>query len=157
MIVWGIDPGVSTGLAEWNVTARQLVRVETSRIVRAIFELRDRVERGEAPALVMIEDARRSRVGRDCATYGKAKRLQGVGSVKRDCTVWLEALEALAVPYSARAPSNTKIKADQFKALTGWAGRTSNHGRDAAMRVYGLNAPQVWAMVSEWRQQRAGR
>lgn len=151
MIVWGIDPGVSTGLAEWDTVTRALVRVETTSIVRAIFELRDRVARGDAPALVMIEDARRARVGRGAATYGQANRLQGVGSVKRDCTVWIEALEALAVPYSARAPSNTKVKAPAFQALTGWKGRTSNHSRDAAMRVFGLNAPQVWAITAEWR------
>jgi hypothetical protein len=156
MIVWGIDPGVSTGLAEWDTVARALVRVETTSIVRAIFELRDRVTRGDAPALVMIEDARKARTGRSAATYGQVQRLQGVGSVKRDCTVWFEALEALAVPYSGRAPSNTKTKAPVFQALTGWKGRTSNHARDAAMRVYGLNAPQVWAMVAEWRQSRQG-
>lgn len=156
MIVWGIDPGVETGLAEWDTVARALVRVETTSIVRAIFELRDRVTRGDAPALVLLEDARKARVGRGAATYGQVQRLQGVGGVKRDCTVWLEALEALAVPYSARAPSNTKVKAAEFQALTGWKGRTSSHGRDAALRVYGLNAPQVWAMVAEWRQMKGG-
>jgi len=31
----------------------------------------------------------------------------------------------------------TKLTADQFKRITGWHGRTNEHGRDAAMLVFG--------------------
>jgi len=31
----------------------------------------------------------------------------------------------------------TKLSAEQFRTVTGYAGITSSHGRDAAMLVYG--------------------
>jgi hypothetical protein len=38
------------------------------------------------------------------------------------------------------APKNaiTKMKAEYFRQLTGYKGKTSEHGRDAAMLVYGM-------------------
>ena len=46
------------------------------------------------------------------------------------------------IPFEMVAPSrnSTKLSAEVFKRLTGWQGRTSEHSRDAAMLVFGLNA-----------------
>jgi hypothetical protein len=86
--------------------------------------------------LVVFEDARLRK------WYGKAdrERLQGAGSIKRDCTIWSEFLadlagvRVLAVPPQAGA---TKWSAERFAKVTGWTSRTSEHARDAAMLLWG--------------------
>lgn len=47
--------------------------------------------------------------------------------------------EELGVECRKIAPKHntTKLSASQFKVLTGWQGRTSDHARDAAMLVFG--------------------
>lgn len=45
------------------------------------------------------------------------------------------------IPYELVAPrdNRTKLSALQFRNLTGWPARTTEHGRDAAMLVYGMS------------------
>ena len=66
--------------------------------------------------------------------------LQGVGSVKRDCSIWEEFLKHHGLEYRALRPQRggTKWDAADFKRITGWAKRTSGHGRDAAVLVFGV-------------------
>lgn len=73
------------------------------------------------------------------------KKLQGVGSVKRDASIWDDFLSDLCktkrnVKYEMVAPKRnvTKLTGESFKAITGWQSRTNEHNRDAAMLVYGL-------------------
>lgn len=87
--------------------------------------------------LVRFEDARLR------TWFGKEKgpaQLQGAGSIKRDCQRWEEFLTYHAIPFEEIAPKNnrTKISAEEFKRLTGWQEKTNEHGRDAAMLVFGL-------------------
>ena len=44
------------------------------------------------------------------------------------------------IDFEAVPPKNnkTKMTAEAFERMTGWKGRTNEHGRDAAMLVYGL-------------------
>lgn len=67
------------------------------------------------------------------------KRLQGVGSVKRDASIWEDYLKDLGVSFEMVAPKRnvTKLKQETFKRYTGWDKRTNEHGRDAAMLVFG--------------------
>ena len=136
MIVIGIDPGVCTGLAIYR--DGELIRcaspapgiIEAMEIVTEVY----RSEPGRV--LVVFEDARLiggfggqphgSKI--DCA------RLQGVGSVKRDCLIWAELVERLGVPYRQVSPKSKgpKLDAAQFEALTGWGAPTNQHSRDAA-------------------------
>jgi hypothetical protein len=60
--------------------------------------------------------------------------------VKRDCQIWEDYLTDLRIPFEMVAPKNnaTKLTAEQFRRITGYEGKTNEHGRDAAMLVYGF-------------------
>ena len=60
--------------------------------------------------------------------------------VRRDSSIWEEFLSGLVgVPFKPVSPQSkgAKLNAQQFARLTGWTGRTSEHGRDAGMLVFG--------------------
>lgn len=123
----GIDPGTHTGIAikiegKWH-------RVETMNIFAALQTV---VMYRYDNILVRFEDAR-------LRTYfGKSERekLQGAGSVKRDCAIWEEVLTEYKIPFQRIHPRYVKATtAEQFKALTGWHGQTSIHAREAAWLI----------------------
>ena len=68
------------------------------------------------------------------------KKLQGVGSAKRDASIWEDYLTDLGVEFEMVAPKRniTKLSQERFKVITGWQNRTNEHGRDAAMLVFGF-------------------
>lgn len=137
----GIDPGTHTGVAVWNHTTHRLESVETMTITQAMDEVRwshnllDDDTGIEYEVVVFMEDARKR------TWFGNAGRakLQGAGSIKRDCAIWETFCEELGVECRKIAPKNnyTKLTAKQFKTLTNWAGHTSDHSRDAVMLVFG--------------------
>ena len=88
---------------------------------------------------VVFEDARQRKWFPKMTAARDRARLQGAGSVKRDANIWEDALSDWGIPYEAKAPKNniTKMNAEYFARLTGWAHRCSEHARDAAMLVYG--------------------
>ena len=134
-LVVGIDPGVTTGFALWDIDARKLKEVSSMGIVDAMLRVQLMHKAGSL-YLVVYEDAR-------LRTYFGAKgreALQGAGSIKRDCSVWAEWLGMLGCAYKAVSPKvkGPKRDAEQFARLTGWSGRTNEHGRDAAMLVVGM-------------------
>lgn len=139
----GIDTGVNTGIAVWDNKQRSLLEVETVKIHKAM----ELVEQYQAKAsfegtklIVRVEDARkRTWFGYNTPQKDRAK-LQGAGSVKRDCTIWEDYLTDLGVEFQMVAPKNnaTKLTADRFQVITGWKKRTNEHGRDAAMLVFGF-------------------
>jgi len=103
--------------------------------------------------LVIFEDARTMRLGGG-ETFGQKSRLQGVGSVKRDSSIWEDFLEDVGIPYQAKkwCAGTTKWDAARFKRDTGWLPQTNNHGRDAGVLVYGLNVPMAMGIVAAWEQ-----
>lgn len=130
----GIDAGTHTGVAIWDKQEKRFVKIVTTSILKAIdivrkYNIEDEVQ-------VRIEDARKRN------WFGNAgrERLQGAGSVKRDCAIWEEFLNEEKIPYMLIAPKNnsTKMSADSFSRLTGYSGRTNEHNRDAAMLVFGI-------------------
>lgn len=134
----GIDPGTHTGVAVWNHTDRRLECVCTMTITQAMDLVRGVRARGLAmgfDVVVFVEDARKRK------WFGRSGRekLQGAGAVKRDCAIWEAFCEELGVECQLIAPKHnaTKLSASQFKLITGWHGRTSEHSRDAAMLVFG--------------------
>ena len=133
-VLVGIDCGVNTGFAK--VYDGVLREVKTYTIIEAMADLMFYVKNGVQPVdvKIYIEDARK----RKWFTGGREKA-QGVGSVKRDCQVWQEFCEHYGFEYELVAPKNNKTKLDDesFKKLTGWAERTNEHGRDAAMLIFG--------------------
>ena len=139
MIVVGIDPGVHTGVAVWDTSSRQLLDVRCSGIVEAmryIHELQQ--ERGSG--LIVFEDARQRKwIPREKDLAQFRGRAMGAGSVKRDCSIWEEWCKVFAIDYVKTPPKNniTKLTDRMFSGITGYDRRTNEHGRDAAMLVFG--------------------
>ena len=146
MLYIGIDTGVNTGVAVWDNRKRSFVLVKTMKRHEAIELVREAAERykhGNAERLVVrVEDPRqRTWYGTErMSREEERKKLQGVGSVKRDATIWEDFLQDLGVGYEMVAPkrNKTKLTREQFKRITGWMPATNEHNRDAAMLVFGL-------------------
>ena len=130
MIRIGIDPGVNTGIAVSR--GGELVLVRTVGALEAM----DMVLKARGEDLhVWWEDARKR------AWFGAKGReaLQSAGSIKRDCSLWVEFFARHSIRNTAVAPKaiRTKLDAGAFAHTTGWSGRTNEHGRDAAMLIWG--------------------
>ena len=136
MIYIGIDPGTHTGVAIWDSCAEEFLSLETLPIHRALQEVFKWRQR-PTEIQVVFEDARqRTWFGKDKNTNAK---LQGAGSIKRDCSIWEDFCKDYQIPFLAVPPmkGGTKLSEAYFKTISGWKGRTSNHARDAAMLVIG--------------------
>lgn len=132
----GIDTGKHTGFAVWDTEKRQLDFVDTIPIHEALLRI---WSQRHANVEVYFEDARQRKWYGTRTAKEDRNKLQGAGSVKRDSTIWEDALNDWGIPFHAVAPKHntTKMTAEFFRALTGWKGRTSEHSRDAAMLVFG--------------------
>ena len=130
----GIDAGVKTGVAIWNRNKQRLTMVDTLTISVAMLLVMELAKSNEV--VVYLEDARL----RTWFGHSGREKLQGAGSVKRDCSIWETFCKEQQIEIRFVAPKNnyTKLNAEQFRRLTGWQGRSSEHGRDAAMMVYGI-------------------
>jgi hypothetical protein len=137
MIILSIDPGVHTGFAAWCTDSRKLLDVACYKAVEAEIKVLQYCCQYD-DVLLLFEDARKR------TWYGNkgAESLQGAGSVKRDSQRWQEFCEYHGIKYRAMPPQRgaTKWDSERFAKVTGWTGRTNEHGRDAAMMVYGRNA-----------------
>ncbi len=129
MIYIGIDPGTNTGVAIWDSAQQKLLQVTSMKILEAMNLIRQ-----HSDVIVCIEDARQR------TWFGNKGRevLQGAGSIKRDCQVWDDFLNDNEIVHIWVAPKDnrTKLSSAQFKAYTGYTGKTNEHGRDAAMLVF---------------------
>lgn len=130
----GIDPGVKTGLATWDRKEQRFTLVQSSGILDALNQVLAFVKvYGEVE--LWFEDARLRK------WFGKAGRekLQGAGSIKRDCSIWQEFCEKHCIKFLPIKPAagSTKWNANRFKKTTGWNGKTNEHSRDAALLIFG--------------------
>ena len=102
MIYIGIDPGTHTGVAVWDTKERNLLSLETLPIHQALIIVmmwRDKIGHD---LQVVFEDARqRTWFGRDKNTNAK---LQGAGSIKRDCSIWEDFCKDYQIPFLAVPP-----------------------------------------------------
>lgn len=160
MIVVGIDPGTETGYATWDPIGYKLCEVLSLPIHRALRHL-ESLSETHAPGslLVVFEDCRNLRMVNGRNWKKDQAVLQGVGSVKRDCSIWEDFLRDRGIPYHTRkpTPASLKWKAEKFQRITGWASRTNNHARDAAVIVYGMNRPIAEGLVRAWLQEQERR
>ena len=131
----GIDPGTNTGLALWDGHNKKFMHLQTYKIHNAMKLIESWYDSMES-VLVRFEDAR-LRVW--FGTAGREK-LQGVGSIKRDCAIWEDFLTDLKIPFEAVKPraGMTKWSAEYFAKITGWKERTTVHSRDAGALVFGI-------------------
>lgn len=143
----GIDPGTHTGLAVWNCGEDRFMLIKTTKLHSA-FDMIKQLSRLGA-LYVRIEDARLR------TWFGKSGRekLQGAGSIKRDCTAWEDFLidmqkTGVIEGFEFVAPKHniTKLSAVQFRNITKFVGATSEHARDAAMLVYKYQ-PKIKAAI----------
>lgn len=129
----GIDTGTHTGLAIWDSKENKFDLIKTDKIHVVIDIVKEYVF--NKSVFVRVEDARKRK------WFGKNSnaKLQGAGSVKRDCTIWEDFLTYINAEFEMVDPTNnrTKLNAEQFKRITKYAGQTNEHNRDAAMLVYG--------------------
>lgn len=132
----GIDPGVHTGFAVWHSDTKYLTEVSTYTITQAMERVKMLADiLGKDNIRLFIEDARQ----RKWFGHSGREKLQGAGSVKRDSRIWEDWCREQGLQYRMIAPgcNRTKLTEAQFKFVTQWHGRSSVHGRDAAMLVFG--------------------
>ena len=119
MIYIGIDPGTHTGVAFWNSTSKVLFDLYTLPIHRALEKVKRfyNDNKGLFDICVVFEDARQRR------WYGKEsnEKLQGAGSIKRDCSIWEDFLTDYEIPFRAVPPQKGCTKWDDkyFKMVKG--------------------------------------
>lgn len=144
----GIDPGLHTGVA---VAIRgKLVKVESMGFWDCINLIRDMRHMG---VVVRIEDP-----GKISAMYSRpesercvdaarnkeayrSKMAQYVGMNKRDAQLIIEFCKRQGIACIPQKPlrgATSKIDAETFNRYTGWQGKTNEHGRDAAMQIFGF-------------------
>lgn len=150
-ILIGIDTGVNTGFAVaydlLDGKGGTLKDVSTLTITEAMRRVLKCVEKwGKDRVCLYIEDARLRTSGfahmdQQQAKSGAGVR-EGVGSVKRDASIWEDWCKEEGLIYKMIHPAanSTKYKAPIFKKLTGWIKPTNEHGRDAAMLVHQRSA-----------------
>ena len=132
----GIDTGVHTGFAVWHSDTKYLAEVSTVTITQAMERVKMLADiLGKDNIRFFIEDARQ----RKWFGHSGREKLQGAGSVKRDSRIWEDWCREQGLQYRMIAPgyNRTKLTEAQFKFVTQWHGRSSVHGRDAAMLVFG--------------------
>jgi len=128
----GIDPGVKTGVAIWDSYKKEFIAIETLMIHEAFDQVI--YYHNHYNCKVIVEDARL----RKWFGVNSKQKMQGAGSVKRDCKAWEDFLKQKEVNHTMQHPikGGTKLDKVQFKKLTGWSRQTSEHSRDASMLVY---------------------
>lgn len=136
MILIGIDTGVSTGFA-WSIDGK-FQSIDTESILsaqeRVLNIVNNIVGSDGMDVIVCIEDVRlRKWVQKGVGN----ERMQGVGSVKRDCSIWQEFCERHGIQHIFVAPKaiQTKLSEKDFHMITKWPYKTSEHSRDAAMMI----------------------
>lgn len=140
MILIGIDTGTHTGFAVYDTKTRKLTEVTSMMIHQAMKRVAE-LKILHSDVKVRVEDPRqRTWFGERMSREQERQKLQGVGSVKRDATIWDDYLKDLGVPYEMVPPryNVTKRTSDIFKRYTGWDKPTNEHGRDAAGLIFGF-------------------
>ena len=135
MIILGIDPGQSTGVATF--VDGKLVKLET-------------IQPHRLPELIRLSDAKRvifedSRLqsylfsGHKPGAHAlsapqKLKIARNVGQVDAWCSLIVAVCGDLGIPAHGISPraKGAKLNAGQFAELTGWTDKSSEHTRDAA-------------------------
>ena len=131
----GIDTGVHTGFAIWNIMNQEFIACKTMQIDEAM-ELIKEIYESHNDFLVVVEDARLRKFFKG---ENMAAKQQGAGSIKRDAKIWEDYLTRLRIDFKLVNPTSrkTKITSEYFKKISKYEGHTSNHARDAAMLVLG--------------------
>ena len=138
----GIDPGVTTGLGNLylDVVGARIFQVASSTILNIMEDVKWMSQ--SKRLLVIMEDARL----RTWFGHSGPERWQGAGSIKRDCQIWEEFLQAYEIPYILVPPmhNRTKMSSAEFEKHTGIK-RSNQHERDAAALLLPYNFKTAFA------------
>lgn len=130
MTVIGIDPGAHTGMAVYHDGV--LCHLLTLDPWDITLQLAHR-----KPVRVVFEDSRLTSPvwSRGTTPAARIKIARNVGQVDAWCAYITAACAGLGIAAHGISPKHkgAKLDAAQFKAATGWAGASNQHGRDAAM------------------------
>lgn len=142
MIIMGIDPGQQTGIALFD--GGKLTYLKTCHPA----EMPELIKAANAGA-VIFEDSRLHRHAwnaRSKVAIGAAIQTgRCLGQVDAWCILITHACAAMGIPAYGISPKNkgAKLNAEQFKAATGWATRSNQHERDAAMVAWPKRAMRI--------------
>ena len=133
MLILGIDPGSNTGMATFiDGELLHLRTVDPVGIEEAI--------RMANPQRVVFEDSRlqpHTWSASKAKTKAEAAKIgRNVGEIDAWCKLIVATCEKLDIPCHGISPKGkgAKIeKQDDFNRITGWAGKSNQHERDAAM------------------------
>jgi hypothetical protein len=130
MTVLGIDPGKHTGVAIFRNGALTELRATDPNGVAALL---DEIQ----PDRVVFEDSRLTRAtwSRGVSPAAMRKIARNVGQIDAWCSQLVDLCAVRGIVAHGISPKNkgAKLSAVQFMKLTGYAGRTNQHQRDAAM------------------------
>ena len=130
----GIDCGVNTGVAIWNIKSQSFEYIYSCDILEAFYRLEVYTVLGKSIFYIENPNLRK--------WYGSNsnQKQQGAGSIKRDYSIWQTWFERMNQEYKEVNPKNirTKMDSERFKTFTKWDKQTNSHSRDAAMMVFGL-------------------
>ncbi len=131
----GIDVGVNTGVA---IQVNGNLEIVCSCDFFTATDLVKNYKKSCFKLKVYVEDPRKRKWFGNNEKKVQASRM-GVGSVKRDAQLWEDFLKREGIDYVLVAPKSnkTKLKSDDFKKITKWTRQTNEHGRDAAMLIFG--------------------
>lgn len=132
----GIDPGINCGIAIWCSFDKSFDDISTLKLHKVFMMI---LSYPPQNIIVYIENPN------TFVPFGKVSReeidarRQGAGSVKQTFKHIIEFLEDHKIDYvkTRLQGGMKKMKAENFKRQTGWDKSTDEHGRDAAMLVYG--------------------
>lgn len=134
--VWGIDGGVSTGLAKWDRRNRKFVEILTLDFWAAY----EHVLQDDPQTTEIIIEA--PRLISPTFSYGESARRKrekiagNIGGVKRESQLLADGFRRKGFTVTEEKPHGPKWPDEYFKRVTGWQGRTSQHGRDAGKLVF---------------------
>ncbi|MGL6010203.1 MAG: hypothetical protein ACRC0J_01630 [Shewanella oncorhynchi] len=132
-MILGIDPGASTGVAEYVEGAlSSIYTTDTLKLLSMLGSL------AVKPRIVVIEDSTmQSHVftGSDKNRATALKVARNIGEVDGYCKIIKQLCGELGIPYVGISPKNKgeKLNAISFNSLTGWDRKSNQHERDAAM------------------------
>lgn len=138
----GIDAGVSTGLAILDKRTGTLT-LDTLHFWDVTDRLTDLItEHGKDTIRIYIEDVTKNKpvFSRNVNNRAFTKIAQNVGSVKRDTQLIINYCQRAGVECICIRPTNksfTKLSKEEFRKITGYTGKSSQHARDAAMILWG--------------------
>lgn len=133
MNIMGIDPGASTGVAIYH--DGKLVSLMTWAPWEIVSEIGVHgVDR------VIFEDSRLTSPvwSRGTTPHARIKIARNVGQVDAWCSLIVAACEQYGIPAHGISPKSKgpKLDAAHFERLTGWAGSSNQHTRDAAQVAF---------------------